>query len=205
MIALLDYGSGNLRSAERALSSTGHEVVITSDFDLSLNANGLVVPGVGAFGTCMLGLRRVQGEELIRKRFELDRPTLGICVGMQVLFDQSSESPEVDGVGIFTSRIERLSAPITPHMGWNRVSAPPDSQLFHGLNDEQFYFVHSYALKESPRITGGNEDVKVSTATYGEKFIAGIEYRSLSATQFHPEKSGDAGLQLLDNWVRSLD
>lgn len=202
MIALLDYGSGNLRSAERALAATGKEVTITSDFDTCLNADGLVVPGVGAFGTCMAGLERVRGGELIRNRFEMERPTLGICIGMQILFASSSESAGVEGVGIFNDTIEKLAAPIVPHMGWNRVSVAESSQLFRGISDEQFYFVHSYALK---RIAPKESDpFIVSFSTYGESFVAAIESGTLSATQFHPEKSGAAGLQLLDNWVKTL-
>jgi glutamine amidotransferase len=201
LIALLDYGSGNLRSAERALARMGSEVVVSSELDICLNADGLVVPGVGAFGSCMVGLERVRGPELIRQRFEANRPTLGICIGMQVLFRASSESEGVEGVSIFDEKIERIAAPVTPHMGWNRVLAGQDSSLFDGVENELFYFVHSYALREAPDVEG----LKVAMSTYGETFVAAIEYGSLSATQFHPEKSGDAGLQLLDNWVRSLN
>lgn len=201
MIAVLDYGTGNLRSAERALLTTGSEVVITSDFEIALNAQGLVVPGVGAFGSCMAGLERVGGIDLIRRRFELERPTLGICVGMQILFSESEESPGIEGVGLFEERIERLQAPVIPHMGWNQVTAHSDSVLFRGMEDELFYFVHSYALKSTP----DQESVHCSTSNYGGSFVAAIEYRSVMATQFHPEKSGAAGLQLLNNWVSSLD
>lgn len=200
MIALLDYGSGNLRSAERALATTGSEVVITSDLDTCLNADGLVVPGVGAFGSCLSGLRRVRGDYMIQERFESDRPTLGICIGMQALFDVSDESPEAQGVAILTGRIERLTAPVVPHMGWNRVRPASAMSLFAGVEDEPFYFVHSYALKS----VAEDSDSRVAMTDYAESFVAAIEYRSLSATQFHPEKSGDAGLQLLDNWVRTL-
>ena len=202
MIALLDYGSGNLRSAERALAMTGQQVIVTSDFDISLNADGLVVPGVGAFGTCMAGLSGVNGGELIRKRYEMERPTLGICIGMQILFSASSESPGVDGVAIFSDRIEKIGAPVVPHMGWNRVEAAESSQLFRDISEEQFYFVHSFAVKSAANLTA--DQVKVSTTTYGESFVAAIESGSLFATQFHPEKSGTAGLRLLDNWVKTF-
>ncbi len=200
MIALLDYGSGNLRSAERALATTGADVVITSDFSVALEAEGLVVPGVGAFASCMSGLRGVRGEELIRRRFEMDRPTLGICIGMQILFSSSEEDPGVDGVGIFASHVEKLTARVVPHMGWNRVHSADSSRLFTGISQERFYFVHSYAAKRSEAL----ESALVSRATYEEEFIAAVEYRSLAATQFHPEKSGAVGLKLLDNWVKGL-
>ncbi len=204
MIALLDYGSGNLRSAERALATTGQEVLISSDFETCLNADGLVVPGVGAFGKCLAGLRSVRGDELILQRLDKARPTLGICVGMQVLFAASDESPGVEGLGIFPTEIERLESQIVPHMGWNRVDAAEGSMLFKGLDGELFYFVHSFAGKSD---SIGERDVtpgvKWSTTNYGERFASALEYGSLSATQFHPEKSGDVGLQLLDNWVRS--
>ena len=204
MIALLDYGSGNLRSAERALATTGQEVLISSDFETCLNADGLVVPGVGAFGKCLAGLRSVRGDELILQRLDKARPTLGICVGMQVLFAASDESPGVEGLGIFPTEIERLESQIVPHMGWNRVDAAEGSMLFKGLDGELFYFVHSFAGKSD---SIGERDVtpgvKWSTTNYGERFASALEYGPLSATQFHPEKSGDVGLQLLDNWVRS--
>lgn len=200
MIAILDYGSGNLRSAERALTTTGVDVVITNDYQLALEAEGLVVPGVGAFASCMNGLRRVGGEELIRRRFELDRPTLGICIGMQILFSSSEEDPSAAGVGIFDAGVEKLSATVVPHMGWNRVNPGSSSRLFSGLSEERFYFVHSYAAKKINKIGSA----VISTTQYEEDFISAIEYRSLSATQFHPEKSGAAGLKLLDNWAKGL-
>ena len=199
MIAVLDYGSGNLRSAERALLTTGAEVIVTSDFQTALEADGLVVPGVGAFGSCMAGLQRVRGPELIRSRFENERPTLGICIGLQILFDSSAEDPGVTGVGLFSDRVAKLSAPITPHMGWNRVVSPDDSTLFKGIEDQLFYFVHSYAATSF-----GVPTARIARSHYGESFISAFEFRSIAATQFHPEKSGAAGLRLLRNWVSSI-
>jgi len=197
VIAILDYGSGNLRSAQRAFENTGQEVVITSDFDLALNADGLVVPGVGAFAACMEGLRAVRGEVIVRERAAAGRPTLGICVGMQILFSQGVEHGNHSGVGIWNAKVEKLNAPILPHMGWNTVNVAAQSQLLKGLETQSFYFVHSYAVKQVSAPI-------VSTAHHGEDFIAAIEDGVVSATQFHPEKSGEAGLQLIRNWVDTL-
>jgi len=197
VIAILDYGSGNLRSAQRAFETSGKEVQITSDYETALNAEGLVVPGVGAFAACMTGLQSVRGDQLVRERISLKRPTLGICVGMQILFSSSVEHGTHQGVGIWNATVEKLIAPITPHMGWNNVSAPQGSSLFSGVEDQSFYFVHSYAVKEKigPLSTMAN---------YGEDFLAAVEDGAISATQFHPEKSGDAGLALIKNWTSSL-
>jgi glutamine amidotransferase len=197
VIAILDYGSGNLRSAQRAFETSGKEVQITSDYETALNAEGLVVPGVGAFAACMTGLQSVRGDQLVRERISLKRPTLGICVGMQILFSSSVEHGTHQGVGIWNATVEKLIAPITPHMGWNNVSAPQGSSLFSGVEDQTFYFVHSYAVKEKigPLSTMAN---------YGEDFLAAVEDGAISATQFHPEKSGDAGLALIKNWTSSL-
>ena len=197
MIAILDYGSGNLRSAQRAFETSGREVVITSDYEVALNADGLVVPGVGAFAACMEGLITVRGDQIVRERIAAARPTLGICVGMQILFSQGLEHGVHPGVGIWDATVEKLEAPILPHMGWNTVKAGAGSQLFNGVEDESFYFVHSYAVKNS---VGA-----ISTlSNYGEDFLAAVEDGAIAATQFHPEKSGDAGLHLIKNWVQTL-
>ena len=197
VIAILDYGSGNLRSAQRAFETSGKEVQITSDYETALNAEGLVVPGVGAFAACMKGLQSVRGDALVRERISLQRPTLGICVGMQILFTSGVEHGTHQGVGIWSATVEKLSAPILPHMGWNTVSAPTGSTLFAGVEDQSFYFVHSYAVKEKVGL--------LSTMTnYSEDFVAGVEDGAISATQFHPEKSGDAGLALIKNWTSTL-
>ena len=197
MIAILDYGSGNLRSAQRAFETSGREVVITSDYDVALNADGLVVPGVGAFAACMQGLTAIRGDQLVRERISLNRPTLGICVGMQILFAHGVEYGNHTGVGVWDATVEKLNAPILPHMGWNTVAAGSGTTLFSGVEHESFYFVHSYAVK--------NKVGTVATMSHhGEDFLAAIEDGVIAATQFHPEKSGDAGLHLIKNWSNSL-
>ncbi len=200
MIAILDYGSGNLRSAERAFATSGKEVVVTSDRTIALEAEGLVVPGVGAFAACMNGLNAVDGAAIVRERLAKERPTLGICIGMQILFSQGTEHSQDAahaGVGIWDGVISKLDAPILPHMGWNTVLTNPDSILFKGIETESFYFVHSYAAKQA---VGKMQ----AWSTHGEKFLAAVEDGYISATQFHPEKSGSAGLALIKNWVGSL-
>ena len=197
MIAILDYGSGNLRSAQRAFATSGNEVVLTSDYDVALNADGLVVPGVGVFAACMQGLTAIRGDQLVRERISLKRPTLGICVGMQILFAHGVEYGDHKGVGVWDATVEKLNAPILPHMGWNTVTAGSDSTLFKGVADESFYFVHSYAVKKSVGAIP-------TFAHHGEEFLAAVEDGVIAATQFHPEKSGDAGLQLIKNWSDSL-
>lgn len=200
MIAILDYGSGNLRSAQRAFERSGSEVVVTSDRDIALNAAGLVVPGVGAFSACMRGLVAIGGDQIVRDRIKAKRPTLGICVGMQILFrdgDEHVTSELHKGVGIWQESITKLDAPILPHMGWNTVSVTGSSQLFKGIEDQAFYFVHSYAAKSPVGTAQG-------WTTHGEKFLSAVEDGAIFATQFHPEKSGDAGLELIKNWVELL-
>jgi glutamine amidotransferase len=201
-IAVLDYGFGNIRSVERALQRSGSDVAITSDFESAINADGLVVPGVGAFGQCMSGLRSIRGDEVIRERLRKNRPTLGLCVGLQILFESSAESEGIDGVAIFNERIERIAAPILPHMGWNLVDTPASSILFDGIERERFYFVHSYGRLQGD--ASASMKYLPSWSEHGSRFLAALEFGSLSATQFHPEKSGEAGLHLLENWVRSF-
>ncbi|MEU4343745.1 imidazole glycerol phosphate synthase subunit HisH [Nocardia sp. NPDC023852] len=206
-VALLDYGSGNLHSAERALARVGARVEVTADPRLALAADGLVVPGVGAFAACMAGLREVRGERMIGQRLAGGRPVLGICVGMQILFDRGVEfGVETDGCAEWPGTVERLSAPVLPHMGWNTVSAPTDSVLFAGLDSEtRFYFVHSYAAQTWDLPPSEHfASPKLTWSEHGVPFLAAVENGALSATQFHPEKSGDAGAHLLANWVRSL-
>jgi glutamine amidotransferase len=205
-IVVLDYGSGNLRSAERAIARLGPEVTVTADFDTALAADGLVVPGVGAFAACMKGLREVRGEQLIGRRLAGGRPVLGICVGMQILFEKGVEHGiTTDGCGEWPGAVERLSAPILPHMGWNTVDAPEGSALFAGLDaGTRFYFVHSYAARTWELEPGRFTAPLVTWAEHGERFVAAVENGALCATQFHPEKSGDAGSQVLKNWLSTV-
>jgi glutamine amidotransferase len=197
-VVVLDYGSGNLRSAERALARVGADVTVTADLAAARAADGLVVPGVGAFAAVMAGLVGVGGDVLVRELVTAGRPVLGICVGMQVLFDKGDEHGVVtDGLGLLPGAVRRLRAPVLPHMGWNTVAPAAGSVLFAGLDpDARFYFVHSYAATET--------DGLVTVAEHGEPFVAAVERGNLTATQFHPEKSGDAGATLLANWLGSI-
>ena len=203
MIAILDYGFGNVRSAQRAFARHGLTAEITSDKRACIEADGLVIPGVGAFSACMDGLDRVEAASIIDARLLANRPTLGICVGMQVLFTSGLEHGIARaGLGQWPGTVTSLSAPILPHMGWSHVSAAEDSLLFRGVELERFYFVHSYAaqqweLPESETLA----PAKVSWSEYGGRFISAVENGPLSATQFHPEKSGDAGATLIENWI----
>ena len=206
-VVVLDYGSGNLRSAERALARAGADVTVTADTGAAQAADGLVVPGVGAFAACMAGLLRVRGDRVIDRRLAGGRPVLGICVGMQVLFAEGIEhGVRTEGCGQWPGRVERLDAPVLPHMGWNTVRAPAGSVLFAGIGPAQrFYFVHSYAALALPMAPGRRlAPPMVTWADHGGPFIAAVENGPLSATQFHPEKSGDAGAALLSNWLGIL-
>ncbi|TAM92541.1 MAG: imidazole glycerol phosphate synthase subunit HisH [Jatrophihabitans sp.] len=196
-VVVLDYGSGNLRSAQRALERVGAAVTVTSQVAAAERADGLVVPGVGAFAACMAGLAAIDAGGAVVARAAAGRPVLGICVGMQVLFDAGVEhGVRTRGLGVLPGRVEPLRAPIVPHMGWNTVTAPAASVLFHGIERERFYFVHSYAVHETPGT--------VTTCEHGEPFVAAVEAGAVCATQFHPEKSGVAGLALLENWLETL-
>jgi len=201
-VAVLDYGSGNLHSATRAVAATGADVVLTADAGVCEAADGLVVPGVGAFAACMAGLEAVDGPRIIRDRLAAGRPVLGICVGHQVMFAGGVEHGVwAAGVGVLPGVVEHLRARRLPHMGWNTVDAPPGSRLFAGVGHERFYFVHSYAVRQADWPDG----VRVTWAEHGgDRFVAAVEHGALSATQFHPEKSGDAGARLLRNWVATL-
>jgi len=205
-VVVLDYGSGNLRSAQRALERAGARVEVSADPDAALDGDGLAVPGVGAFAACMAGLRAVGGDKLIARRLQLGRPVLGICVGMQVLFAASAEHGiQSEGCGAWPGTVERLDAGVLPHMGWNTVTAPPGSVLFAGIDPgTRFYFVHSYALRAPGAGQLAAAGALISWAEHGEPFAAAVEQGALAATQFHPEKSGDAGAALLANWLETL-
>jgi len=206
LVAVLDYGSGNVHSAVKALIAAGADARLTSDRGLIMDAAGLLVPGVGAYAAVMAALRASRGDDLIDRRLAGGRPVLGICVGMQVLFDRGVErGVDTEGLGQWPGTVTELDAPVLPHIGWNTVEPDPASVLFAGLADERFYFVHSYAAQSwtletqppfpSPRLTWTD---------YGTRFLAAVENGPLSATQFHPEKSGEAGIRLLANWIGSL-
>lgn len=201
-VVILDYGSGNLRSAQRALQRVGARVEVTADAEAAAAADGLLVPGVGAFAACMAGLRTVDGDQIIAERLRAGRPVLGVCVGMQILFAHGVEfGVDSVGCGQWPGAVTRLDAPVVPHMGWNVVDAPCGSALFAGLDsDTRFYFVHSYAAQQWQ----GPATALLTWASHQVPFLAAVEDGPLAATQFHPEKSGDAGATLLRNWVKTL-
>lgn len=214
-VALLDYGSGNLRSAQRALEHVGAQVTVTADPDTVLAADGLLVPGVGNFGACMTGLCAVHGDRLIDIRLSGGRPVLGICVGMQILFDygvegaegSAGDGPGTEGCGQWPGSVTKLEASVLPHMGWNTLEAAEDSDLFAGADpDERYYFVHSYVARDWELVTDGHTEApKVTWARHEDcRFVAAVENGPLWATQFHPEKSGEAGARLLRNWLATL-
>ncbi len=215
-IVVLDYGSGNVRSAvravERVLAGLGRDepVLLTADPEQVLAASGVLVPGVGAYAACMAGLEAVGARPMLSARVAAGQPVLGICVGMQVLFEQGVEhGVHSVGLGLLPGRVELLAAPVVPHMGWNTVAAPPGSRLFAGIESgTRFYFVHSYAVHPAslaagaPALAGGQ--ILSAVTTHGESFVSAVESGPLWATQFHPEKSGSAGQAILANWVSSL-
>jgi glutamine amidotransferase len=218
LVCVLDYGFGNVRSAVRALEHVGADVVLTDDRVIAENADGLIVPGVGAFAAVMDGLRKVRGEQIIGRRLAGGRPVMGICVGMQVMFERGVEhGTTTEGLGEWPGTVERLQAPVVPNMGWAPVDAPAGTALFAGIEDERFYFVHSYGARAfplgttedtgrfaAPKVTWSEAGKSGVEAAEADRFVAAVENGALCATQFHPEKSGDAGLHLLRNWLATL-
>lgn len=205
-VVVLDYGSGNVHSAAKALEAAGASVELTADRAKVGSADGLLVPGVGAFSAVMKQLNQVRGGELIERRLAGGLPVLGVCVGMQVMFENGVErGNETPGLGEWPGIVRELEAPILPHIGWNTVEAPADSTLFAGIGDERFYFVHSFAALEwqldpTPPLT----DARLTWSEHGSRFLAAVENGPLTATQFHPEKSGEPGIRLLRNWLASF-
>jgi glutamine amidotransferase len=203
-VVVLDYGSGNLRSAERAVARTGVDVTVTSSLEAAAAADGLVVPGVGAYAACMAGIEALGAGPVIAERVAAGRPVLGICVGMQILFDSGVEhGVETKGLGLLPGSVTRLHAVRVPHMGWNTVDVAAGSALLAGVPAEsRFYFVHSYAASDLDVLRRAG--ARVTTASHDLPFAAAVELGSLSASQFHPEKSADTGFALLRNWVAGL-
>ena len=198
MIAVLDYGIGNLRSAEKALQHLGVDAALTTDPAVARNASGVVLPGVGAFGRCMEQLRESGLEPVVHEAVEAGKPFLGICIGMQMLFDASEEAPGVKGLGIISGDVRRLTVTSErlPHMGWNTLKIRTGSKLFDGIDDGSWlYFVHSYAPIPA------DEVVTAATTEYGGTVVAAVEQGRVWATQFHPEKSAANGLRLLQNFA----
>ena len=205
-VAVLDYGSGNVHSACRALEEAGARVELTSDRKKLLEAHGMLLPGVGAFGSVMQKLDTAGAASILDQRLTAGKPVLGICVGMQVMFESGIEHGfETEGIGQWPGRVEKLEADTLPHMGWSTVESDPASKLFQGIANERFYFVHSYAVKRwELDIRPPFLPASLAWSQHGERFLAAVENGPLNATQFHPEKSGPAGLKLLENWIRDL-
>ncbi|MBP3222513.1 MAG: imidazole glycerol phosphate synthase subunit HisH [Actinomycetaceae bacterium] len=206
-VVVLDAQTGNVRSVVRALERVGGDVTLTADQDAIMKADGLVVPGVGAFGAVLEKIRRLHADRFIERRLAGGKAVFGICVGMQIMFDDSDETPGVTGLCQWPGTIKHLDADIVPHMGWSHVQPHSSSQLFQGIENERFYFVHSYGAVDDISSLGEGtalESPFVSWSEHGNRFIAAVENGPLCATQFHPEKSGDAGAQLLKNWLQTF-
>jgi glutamine amidotransferase len=205
-VVVFDYGSGNVHSAVKALELAGADVTLTNDRKTALEADGLVVPGVGSFSAVMAALKAVHGDDIIDRRLAGSRAVLGICVGMQIMFEHGVERGiDTEGLGEWPGTVTELPAPVLPHMGWNTVTPDEDSVLFRGLEEERFYFVHSYAAQEwTLDVMPPFPRPRLTWAEHGAPFLAAVENGPLSATQFHPEKSGEAGIRLLTNWLGSL-
>lgn len=211
-VVVFDYGFGNVRSMVRALANLDIDVTLTSDYRQAMEADGLVVPGVGAFASCVEGLRTVGGERVIRERLSQGRPVLGVCVGLQVMFEHGLEGgSESSGLGYVGGTVAPLDADVVPHMGWNTVQAGEGSRLLEGIEHERFYFVHSYGVMDpsdqavNGGVIAGDPTMTTSWCSYGRsRFVAAFEKGPLCATQFHPEKSAEAGSRLLRNWIATF-
>ncbi len=202
MIAIIDYDAGNIKSVEKALQFLGQEVVITSDRETIMNADKAILPGVGAFGDAMNKLRERGLEEVIHDFVDTGKPFLGICLGLQLIFEKSEESPEATGLGLLKGTITKIPTKVNgvsqkvPQIGWNNIVVNPDSKLLAGLGENPYvYFVHSYYLKAE------NSDEVAATTEYGVKIDCAVEKGNVMATQFHPEKSSEVGLKILTNFV----
>lgn len=206
LVAVLDYGSGNVHSAVKALVAAGADARLTSDRGLVMDADGLFVPGVGAFRAVVEALRASRGDELIERRLAGGRPVIGVCVGMQIFFERGVERGiDTEGMGQWPGVVTELDAPVLPHMGWNTVQPGEGSRLFRGIEQERFYFVHSFgAQKWLLDVQPPFPEPVLTWCEYGTPFLAAVENGPLSATQFHPEKSGEAGIRLLSNWIEGL-
>ena len=197
-VAVLDYGIGNLRSAQKAFEISGAEAHLTADKDLVLDSDGVVLPGVGNFGKCAKALTDSGVRELALLAVENGLPFLGICVGMQLLYETSDESPNAKGLGFLAGKVKLLeNAPRIPQMQWNQIQLEADSPLLRGLEGEWFYFVHSYAAKQNHL-----QNTTIATCAYGSSVIAAVQKGLIFGTQFHPEKSGKAGQSLLQNFLK---
>lgn len=206
-VIVLDYGFGNVRSVMRAVERNNFKVELSNEFNDCINADGLIIPGVGAFASCMEGLNKFRAAEIVDKRLVANKSVLGICVGMQVMFSEGDEHGVVTpGLAQWSGSVTQLTADVLPHMGFNSVSVSEGSKMFAGIENEQFYFLHSYAAKD---LVFDRESIllkpMVHKANYYQDFIAAVEDGPLWATQFHPEKSGPAGLALINNWLRELN
>lgn len=199
MVAIIDYGAGNLQSVKKALDFLGYESKVTFNEEEIRSASHVILPGVGSFGDAMESIRKRGLENIIKESASGDKPFLGICLGLQLLFESSDESPEFKGLGIFNGKITTIprdNGLKVPHMGWNSISLKQNDGIFKGIKDESyFYFVHSYYL------TGADADVVAATTQYGVEIECAVQKGLVCATQFHPEKSGEVGLQLLKNFM----
>ena len=199
MIAIIDYGVGNLRSVEKAFAATGCEAIVSGDVDVLRRSERLVLPGVGAFASCMKSLRERGFESLVRERAEAGTPLLGICVGMQMLFDVSDEFGTTDGLGLLPGRVRRFETElVVPQVGWNRIRQKQKHALFEGIENGSFcYFVHSFYCEP------GTADLSVGETEYGVKYASVVAHRNICGVQFHPEKSQDVGLRMLKNFAHA--